>query len=108
MSKPSMKMTKRELLEALKNIQSEKQRKDRKTIMYIVAIIALTSMLVMMFSSCQIETKSTETEKVDMEVGALREKLNPCGISVFRIDPNNPEHQRRYQRHLVGNISLGR
>jgi len=40
-----------------------------------------------------------------MEVWGLREKLNPYGISVFRVDPNNAEHQRRYKRHLLGNLN---
>jgi hypothetical protein len=39
---------------------------------------------------------------VDVEVMELREKLEPHGISVIRVNPNNPEHQRRYQRHLIG------
>lgn len=39
---------------------------------------------------------------VDVEVMRLREQLEPHGISVFRVDPNNPYHQRRYQRRLAG------
>ena len=36
----------------------------------------------------------------DYEVEYLNGVFNEHGISVFRIDPNNPEHQRRYRRHL--------
>ena len=36
----------------------------------------------------------------DYEVDYLNGLLNEHGISVFRINPNNPEHQRRYRRHL--------
>ena len=39
---------------------------------------------------------------VDMEVMELREQLEPHGMSVIRVNPNNPEHQRRYRRHLLG------
>ena len=39
------------------------------------------------------------------EMFRLRSELNPYGISVFRVDPNNPEHQRRYKRHLSGNLN---
>jgi len=48
---------------------------------------------------------TTIDESVDMEVWGLREKLEPHGITVFRVDPNNVEHQRRYQRHLLGNLN---
>ena len=41
----------------------------------------------------------------DDEVLDLRSELNEYGISVFRVDPNNPEHQRRYKRHLSGNLN---
>jgi len=48
------------------------------------------------------ETMDTEYDfSVDMEVGALREKLEPHGITVMRVNPNNVEHQRRYRRHLL-------
>jgi hypothetical protein len=36
----------------------------------------------------------------DDEIFRLRGLLHPHGISVFRINPNDPEHQRRYRRHL--------
>ena len=36
----------------------------------------------------------------DSEVELLNYILEDTVISVFRIDPNNPEHQRRYRRHL--------
>jgi hypothetical protein len=36
----------------------------------------------------------------DDELLRLRTELNPHGISVYRVDPNNTEHQRRYRRHL--------
>lgn len=36
----------------------------------------------------------------DGEVEILNYMLEGTGITVFRIDPNNPEHQRRYRRHL--------
>ena len=36
----------------------------------------------------------------DYEVELLNYILEDTVISVFRIDPNNPEHQRRYRRHL--------
>jgi len=38
----------------------------------------------------------------DYEVEHLSSMLNKHGITVFRIDPTNPEHQRRYRRHLEG------
>ena len=44
---------------------------------------------------------TTIDESVDMEVWGLREKLNPHGISVFRVDPYNPQHRKRYERHLM-------
>ena len=34
------------------------------------------------------------------EVEILNYELKGTGITAFRIDPNNPEHQRRYRRHL--------
>jgi hypothetical protein len=37
----------------------------------------------------------------DAEVAQLREVLEPVGLTVYRIDPTNPEHQRRYARHLA-------
>ena len=37
---------------------------------------------------------------MDYEVEYLNGLLNEHGITVFRIEPNNPEHQRRYRRHL--------
>ena len=36
----------------------------------------------------------------DYEVDYLNGLLNEHGITVFRINPDNPEHQRRYRRHL--------
>jgi len=44
---------------------------------------------------------TTIDESVDMEVWGLREKLNPHGITVFRVDPYNPQHRKRYERHLM-------
>ena len=42
---------------------------------------------------------------VDVEVMRLREQLEPHGMSVIRVNPDNPEHQRRYRRHLLGNTN---
>ena len=39
---------------------------------------------------------------VDTEVWEIREQLEPHGMSVLRVNPNNLEHQRRYRRHLLG------
>tara|TARA_R100000458_G_scaffold35528_1_gene32917 strand:- start:4991 stop:5398 length:408 start_codon:yes stop_codon:yes gene_type:complete len=45
---------------------------------------------------------STYDHTVDMEVWGLREKLDKHGIDVWRVNPLNPQHQRRYKRHLSG------
>ena len=37
----------------------------------------------------------------DTEVIELQEKLKDYNKTVHRINPDNPEHQRRYQRHLA-------
>ena len=39
---------------------------------------------------------------VDTEVWEIREQLEPHGMSVLRVNPNNRERQRRYRRHLLG------
>ena len=36
----------------------------------------------------------------DSEVEMLNYILEGTGFTAFRIDPNNPAHQRRYRRHL--------
>ena len=36
----------------------------------------------------------------DMEILVLNRLLNEHGILAFRMEPQNPEHQRRYRRHL--------
>ena len=51
------------------------------------------------------ETRHYGYVPADDEVLSLRSELNEHGISVFRVDPNNPEHQRRYKRHLSGNLN---
>ena len=43
--------------------------------------------------------------KRDYEVEHLNTALYEYGITAFRINPNNPEHQRRYKRHLSGNLN---
>ena len=37
---------------------------------------------------------------LDYEVELLNYILRGTVVHAFRIDPNNPEHQRRYERHL--------
>ena len=41
-----------------------------------------------------------EDSAVDYEINVLNGLLNTHGITAFRIDPKDPEHQRRYRRHL--------
>ena len=43
---------------------------------------------------------SVKDVPLDYEVELLNYILEDTVISAFRIDPNNPEHQRRYRRHL--------
>lgn len=117
MKKPTMKMTKKELFESTKNVYLEQERQSKiKNVLIATSIVCIVTLLSVVFPSCQsVEPTTGErwNEKyesvtlkydnsVDMEVGALREKLNPHGISVLRVDPNNAEHQRRYRRHLLG------
>jgi len=47
----------------------------------------------------------TLNPSVDMEVWGIREQLEPHGMSVMRVNPDNPEHQRRYRRHLLGSTN---
>ena len=41
----------------------------------------------------------------DYEVNYLNKRLNMHGVTVLRVNPSNPEHQRRYRRHLIGNLN---
>ena len=43
---------------------------------------------------------SVKDVPLDYEVELLNYILEDTVITAFRIDPNNPEHQRRYRRHL--------
>tara|TARA_R110000765_G_scaffold2393_1_gene7346 strand:- start:538 stop:1068 length:531 start_codon:yes stop_codon:yes gene_type:complete len=125
-----MKMTKKELFESTKLVYLEQERESKiKKVLIATSIISIVTLMSVFLPSCQsveppegdciIEDNTQEllnerwneryasiTEEydnsVDMEVGALREKLNPHGISVMRVNPNNAEHQRRYRRHLLG------
>ena len=114
MKKPTMKMTKKELLEATMLVHLEQERESKiKKVLIATSIISIVTLMSVFLPSCQsveppegdciLEDNAQElinerwnekyasvTEKydnsVDMEVGALREKLNP----------------RRYRRHLLG------
>ncbi len=109
------------------------QKKQKYTYIASSLVFGLPMLLILLMFGCQTETLSprqdsptihqehykllaewndiydnvdtTIDESVDMEVWGLREKLKPYGITVFRIDPNNAEHQRRYKRHLSGNLN---
>ena len=41
----------------------------------------------------------------DYEVNYLNKRLNKHGVTAERVNPRNPEHQRRYRRHFLGDLN---
>mgnify|MGYP003122337565 CR=1 FL=1 len=83
----------------------------RKQYLANIVVFAPLLLLIMFLMSCTVsfnkskeQPTTNETEEipvVDMEVYMLQQKLNKHGIDVFRVNPNDAEHQRRYKRQLI-------
>jgi len=139
------KITKRELLEVMKQIEDGERGQEFVGLVCILAFL-VPIIFAVIFASCS--TQRSEMDIVpgavahtlpeqsyttavfgsgqgetyecsqtrynsynperDYEVEHLSSMLSKHGITVFRIDPNNPEHQRRYKRHLSGDLNLKR
>ena len=86
-----------------------RNRNRRRAFLANVLIILLLVTLFLMsctvsFAKGEEKEVINETEEipvVDMEVYMLQQKLNKHGIDVFRVNPNDAEHQRRYKRQLI-------
>ena len=104
-----MKTTVKQSAETRFRIRNRNRRRAfLANVLIFIPILLLATMFLMSctvsFAKGEEKEVINETEEipvVDMEVYMLQQKLNKHGIDVFRVNPNDAEHQRRYKRQLI-------
>jgi len=121
-------LTKGELLDMMKRIQEEERAGQRAVGLAMICVMATLFLSIWLLTSCSTPEPSHEDmdwHELDMEekrfyvegtnmegyyssvkyndpeVWHLNLTLGHYGIEAFRVDENDLEHQRRYQRHFI-------
>ena len=112
----------------MRDIMSKIKSKRRKECVVMFALVAILTTTLMLVTSCgvgktvsmgggqyqEVEERTKNflpSEFVSQiwwdegDIDFINQQLEGTGVTAFVVDKNNLEHQRRYRRHLSGNLN---